>query len=70
MKKLIGLLVVCFVFSLSALAQHGGHEGGGTAGGRWRPSKHPEARSGESSHSASGEENRHFNDKEGAHPIR
>jgi hypothetical protein len=29
MKKLIGLLAICFLFSLSALAQHGGHGGGG-----------------------------------------
>jgi len=32
MKKLIGLLVLCIVFSLSAVAQHGGHENHG--GGR------------------------------------
>lgn len=29
MKKLIGIFAICFVFSLSALAQHEGHQGGG-----------------------------------------
>jgi hypothetical protein len=37
MKKPIGIFAICFVFSLSALAQHEGHERGGRAevgGGR------------------------------------
>ena len=67
MKKLIGLLVVCFAFSLSALAQHGGHEGSGRSevgGGRQNIPKHGPAKV-YNPHPA--EENRHFNDREG-HP--
>ena len=67
MKKLIGLLVICFAFSLSALAQHGGHEGKGrpeVGGGRQNIPKHGPAKVA-TSHPA--EANRKFNDKEG-HP--
>jgi hypothetical protein len=47
MKKLIGLLAICFLFSLSALAQHGGHGGGGrpaVGGGRQNIPAHGPAR--------------------------
>jgi hypothetical protein len=48
MKKLIGLLVICFAFSLSAVAQHGGHPGGGgrpeVGGGRQNIPSHGPAR--------------------------
>ncbi|MFZ1130039.1 MAG: hypothetical protein WBV31_00495 [Terriglobales bacterium] len=67
MKKLIGFLVICFVFSLSALAQHEGHMGGGrpeVGGGRQNIPKHGPVRA-TNPHPA--EENRHFADKEG-HP--
>jgi hypothetical protein len=68
MKKLIGLLVICFAFSLSALAQRGGHQGGGgrpeVGGGHQNIPAHGPARV-KSPHPA--EENRHFNDREG-HP--
>ncbi len=51
MKKLIGLLAICFAFSLSALAQHGGHEGGGGArpevgGGHQNIPKHGPSKAG------------------------
>jgi hypothetical protein len=72
MKKLIGLLAICFVFSLSALAQHGGNQGGGrqgggrpeVGGGRQNIPSHGPARV-RSSHPV--RENRHFNDR-GGHP--
>src|SRR5260370_34614178 len=67
MKKLIGLLAICFVFSLSALAQHHGHEGKDrpeVGGGRQNIPKHGPARV---SNPRPAEENRHFNDREG-HP--
>lgn len=67
MKKLIGLLVICFAFSLSAVAQHGGHQGGGrpeVGGGHQNIPKHGPAKV-TTPHPA--EENRKFNDKEG-HP--
>ena len=66
MKKLIGLLTICFAFSLSAMAQHGGHESGGRPefGGRQNiPSHGP----GRVQSPRAPEENRHFNDREG-HP--
>src|ERR1700686_1895709 len=48
MKKLIGLLAICFLFSLSALAQHGGGHGGGgrpaVGGGRQNIPAHGPAR--------------------------
>ena len=67
MKKLIGLLAICFLFSLSALAQHGGHGGGGrpdVGGGRMNIPTHGPARV-TTPHPV--EEHRHFNDKAG-HP--
>jgi hypothetical protein len=68
MKKLIGLLVICFAFSLSAVAQHAGHEGGGArpevGGGHQNIPKHGPAKV-TTPHPA--EENRKFSDKEG-HP--
>ena len=72
MKKLIGLLAICFVFSLSAVAQQGGHQGGGRQGGG-RPEvggghqnipKHGPARA---TTQRPAQENRHFNDR-GGHP--
>ena len=63
MKKLIGLLVICFAFSLSAVAQHGGHQGGGrpeVGGGHQNIPKHGPAKV-STPHPA--EENRKFNDK-------
>jgi hypothetical protein len=68
MKKLIGLFVICFAFSLSALAQHGGHAGGGrpeVGGGRQNIPKHAPARV---ATPRPVEENHHYNDKEG-HPT-
>ena len=67
MKKLIGLLVLCFAFSLSALAQRGGHEGAGrpeVGGGHQNIPRHGPPRVA-APHPA--EENRKFNDKQG-HP--
>jgi hypothetical protein len=68
MKKLIGLLAICFIFSLSALAQHGEHAGGGArpevGGGRQNIPAHGPARV-KSPHAA--EENRNFSEKAG-HP--
>jgi len=68
MKKLIGLLVICFAFSLSAVAQHGGHQGGGgrpeVGGGHQNIPKHGPARV-TTPHPA--EEHRNFSEKEG-HP--
>jgi hypothetical protein len=67
MKKLIGLLAMCFAFALSAMAQHGGHQGGGrpeVGRGRRNIPSHGPARV---ENSRPAEENRHFNDREG-HP--
>lgn len=67
MKKLIGLLVMCSAFSLSAVAQHGGHPGGGrpeVGGGHQNIPKHGPVRV-TTPHPV--EENRHFDDKAG-HP--
>jgi hypothetical protein len=67
MKKLIGLLVICFAFSLSALAQHQEHAGGGgkpEVGGHENIPKHGPAKV-TAPHAT--EENRHFDDKPG-HP--
>jgi hypothetical protein len=72
MKKLIGLLAICFVFSLSAVAQQGGHQdrgrqGGGrpeVGGGHRNIPKHGPARA---TTQRPVEENRHFNDR-GGHP--
>jgi hypothetical protein len=69
MKKLLGLLVICVAFSLSAFAQHGEHHGDGgkrpeVGGGRDNIPKHGPARAGNPHRD---EENRHFNDREG-HP--
>ena len=62
MKKLIGLLAVCFLFSFVVLAQHHGEAGGEHAPAH-APAHGPAAVRG--SHPA--QENRHFNDKAG-HP--
>jgi hypothetical protein len=66
MNKLIGLLVICFAFSLSALAQHAGHEGGSKPefGGHENIPKHGPAKVA-TPHPA--EDPRHFDDKAG-HP--
>jgi hypothetical protein len=66
MKKLIGLFVICFAFSLSALAQHAGHEGGGKPefGGHENIPKHGPAKV-VTPHPAV--DPRHFDDKTG-HP--
>src|ERR1035437_1893428 len=67
MKKLIGLLAICFVFSLSALAQHEKHAGGArpeVGGGHQNIPKGGPAKV-TTPHPA--EENRKFNDKAG-HP--
>ena len=61
MKKLIGLLVICFVFSVSALAQHERP----SVGGRENIPKHGPAKV-TTPHPA--EANRHFDDKAG-HPA-
>jgi hypothetical protein len=61
MKKLIGLLVICFAFSLSAVAQHGARP---EVGGHENIPKHGPAKA-TTPHPA--EENRHFDDKAG-HP--
>ena len=66
MKKLIGLLVLCFAFSLSAVAQRGGHESG--AGRRSVAAIRtfrPRSGAGEETHQP--RRHRHFSDKEG-HP--
>jgi hypothetical protein len=44
MRKLIGLLVICFLFSLSALAQHGGGGRPEVSGGRMNIPTHGPAR--------------------------
>ncbi|HLX82940.1 MAG TPA: hypothetical protein VKR59_03525 [Terriglobales bacterium] len=67
MKKLIGLLAICFAFSLSAVAQHEGHGGGSrpeVGGGHDNIPKHGPGRV-ETPHAV--EENRHFNEHAG-HP--
>jgi hypothetical protein len=68
MKKLIGLLAICFLFSLSALAQHGGQHGGGgrsgVGGGRQNIPAHGPARV---TTPRPLDEHPHFNDKPG-HP--
>jgi hypothetical protein len=70
MKKLIGLLSLCFLFSLAAFAQHRGEVGGGAS---HIPSHGPApAREGHTApvregHAAPVQENRHFNDRAG-HP--
>jgi hypothetical protein len=69
MKRLLGWFALCFVFSLSALAQHGGHGGGGggrpeVGGGRQNIPSHGPAHV---NTSRPAEENRHFNEREG-HP--
>jgi hypothetical protein len=70
MRKLLGVAVVCFVFSLFALAQHEGHEGGGghgraeVGGGRQNiPSHGP----GHVRTPAPPQEHRRFSEREG-HP--
>ena len=69
MKKLIGLLVICFAFSLSALGQHAEHAGGGArkevGGGHQNIPKHGPARV--STPHTTTEEHRNFSEKEG-HP--
>jgi len=67
MKKLIGVLVVCFGFSFAALAQHREERGGGHAevgGGRQNIPAHSPART---RNARPVEENRHFSDRQG-HP--
>jgi hypothetical protein len=70
MKKLFGLLVICFAFSLFALAQHAGHEGAAArpevGGGHENIPAHGPAKT-SASHATAAPENRKYNDKEG-HP--
>ncbi|HXP42826.1 MAG TPA: hypothetical protein VN833_21405 [Candidatus Acidoferrales bacterium] len=62
MKKLMGLVVMCFLFSLIVFGQHRGAVGGGPA---HIPSHGPAPM--RDSHPAPVQDNRHFNDRAG-HP--
>jgi hypothetical protein len=62
MKKVIGLVVLCFLFSVLAFSQHHGEVGGGPS---HIPSHGPAPA--HEGHAAPAQENRHFNDKAG-HP--
>jgi hypothetical protein len=62
MKKLMGLVIICFLFSLIVFAQHRGGVGGGPA---HIPSHGPAPM--RDSHPAPVQDNRHFNDRAG-HP--
>ena len=67
MKKLIGIFAMCFVFSLSALAQHEGHQGGGrpeVGGGRQNIPSHGPSRV---KNAVPAQENRQFSERAG-HP--
>ncbi len=64
MKKLIALLAICFVFSLSALAQHEEHGARPEVGGKANIPKRGPARV---TNPIAPVENRHFDDKPG-HP--
>src|SRR5215467_9853137 len=68
MKKLLGVALVCFVFSLSALAQHehggGGHGRPEVGGGRQNIPSHGPSHVKSPAHA---EENRRFSEREG-HP--